>query len=289
MPSASSSSSSSPSSSGLPSSNSSASQSSSASSSGAQGDRSSDASSSAASQSSASSSSTSGSQGQAADSASQTAGAGPTAAPTSGSGASDSPGRDAGSQSRFPGQQSGADGSRDSATGDLNDGNQGSSSSGLGGASGDYSLDTLPDGVLSGAGGGQSAGVMTAAERAAVLDDRLRRGYETFDGFILSERERAQSESNAAGSVAIGGSDGGGNEGQPQTLPESGVVVASQQVSTPPARTESFPPPEDIPSGRDDDVVARQLREAAMSEPDPELREALWDEYRNYTGLGEPQ
>ena len=37
--------------------------------------------------------------------------------------------------------------------------------------------------------------------------------------------------------------------------------------------------------GRDDDVVARQLREAAMREPDPELREALWEEYRNYTGL----
>jgi hypothetical protein len=51
--------------------------------------------------------------------------------------------------------------------------------------------------------------------------------------------------------------------------------------------TETFPPPEDIPSGRDDDVVARQLREAAMSEPDPELREALWQEYRNYTGLGD--
>ncbi len=49
---------------------------------------------------------------------------------------------------------------------------------------------------------------------------------------------------------------------------------------------ETFPPPEDIPSGRDDDIVARQLREAAMSEPDPELREALWDEYRKYTGIG---
>lgn len=135
---------------------------------------------------------------------------------------------------------------------------------------------------------------MTAAERAAVLDERLRKGYETFDGFILSERERAQAESNAAGSVDVGGSSGGGgNEGQPQTLPESGApagaVVASQQSSIPPARTESFPPPEDIPVGRDDDVVARQLREAAMSEPDPELREALWDEYRNYTGLGEQQ
>jgi hypothetical protein len=26
-----------------------------------------------------------------------------------------------------------------------------------------------------------------------------------------------------------------------------------------------------------------------MSEPDPGLREALWQEYRNYTGLGEDQ
>ncbi|GJM13081.1 MAG: hypothetical protein DHS20C12_14840 [Pseudohongiella sp.] len=140
---------------------------------------------------------------------------------------------------------------------------------------------------------------MTSQERAQVLDERLRRGYETFDGFILGERERAQAESNAAGSSAIGGASGGGGGGssssQPQTMPESGAspsaVLASSQPqaasSQPPPET--FPAPEDIPSGRDDDVVARQLREAAMSEPDPELREALWQEYRNYTGLGEDQ
>jgi hypothetical protein len=40
--------------------------------------------------------------------------------------------------------------------------------------------------------------------------------------------------------------------------------------------------PADIPDGRDDDIVARQLREAAMQEQDPELREKLWEEYRNY-------
>jgi hypothetical protein len=28
--------------------------------------------------------------------------------------------------------------------------------------------------------------------------------------------------------------------------------------------------------------VARQIREAAMKETDPELRKALWDEYRKY-------
>jgi hypothetical protein len=40
--------------------------------------------------------------------------------------------------------------------------------------------------------------------------------------------------------------------------------------------------PPDVGSGDDDDIVARQLREAAMNEDDPELRERLWQEYRDY-------
>ena len=31
-----------------------------------------------------------------------------------------------------------------------------------------------------------------------------------------------------------------------------------------------------------DDIVARQIREAAMSEKDPELRKKLWTEYEKY-------
>ena len=45
------------------------------------------------------------------------------------------------------------------------------------------------------------------------------------------------------------------------------------------------PVPSDIPNANDDDVVARQLREAAMKEKDPVLREKLWNEYRRYKGL----
>ena len=139
---------------------------------------------------------------------------------------------------------------------------------------------------------------MTSAERARVLDERLRKGYETFDGFILSERERAQNQSNAAGSAqpgADGGGTGAGGGGaqanRPQTIQEVVAGGSNGRSGSPSSATvaqqpnETFPPPDDIPSGRDDDVVARQLREAAMSEPDQELREALWDEYRNYTGI----
>lgn len=42
------------------------------------------------------------------------------------------------------------------------------------------------------------------------------------------------------------------------------------------------PVPDDVGDGSDDDIVARQLREAAMAEEDPELRERLWQEYRDY-------
>lgn len=48
----------------------------------------------------------------------------------------------------------------------------------------------------------------------------------------------------------------------------------------PPEILEDIPP--DIPTSVDEDVLARQLREAAMNESDPELREKLWEEYRRY-------
>ena len=43
--------------------------------------------------------------------------------------------------------------------------------------------------------------------------------------------------------------------------------------------------PDDIEVSSFDDIVARQLREAALAEDDPELRERLWEEYRKYKGI----
>jgi chorismate mutase len=40
--------------------------------------------------------------------------------------------------------------------------------------------------------------------------------------------------------------------------------------------------PPNVPDGRDDDVIARQIREAAEKETDPELKEKLWKEYIEY-------
>lgn len=147
---------------------------------------------------------------------------------------------------------------------------------------------------------------MTAAERRAALDARLEEGYAVFDGLILSERERAQTDADAAGSQVMGsgaGGDGSGGNGSDEGEGSPTIVASAAGSSTgggympggavsregefPGQNQPSFPVPEDIPSGNDDDVVARQLREAAMREPDPALREKLWDEYRKYTGLSQ--
>ena len=150
---------------------------------------------------------------------------------------------------------------------------------------------------------------MTASERRAALDARLNEGFAEFDGMILGERERAQSEADEAGSGVMSGGGSGGGGGADGSGDGSGnsspmVIASAPEGSTGggimPAgnasrqgdfsnnnQPETFPVPEDIPNGNNDDVVARQLREAAMTEPDPELREKLWDEYRAYTGLGQ--
>lgn len=169
------------------------------------------------------------------------------------------------------------------------------SQAGSAAGSGNYSLDNLPGGI-----GDSGAGPQTSQERAAVLNGALNRGYEDFDGVILAERARAQAQANAARNTEIPGDSGGassgtGTNGQPIVISSrSNGPTGAQQGSpgvgggaSPSQQEQTFPPPEDIPSGRDDDIVARQLREAAMREPDPELREALWDEYRNYTGTGQ--
>ena len=48
-----------------------------------------------------------------------------------------------------------------------------------------------------------------------------------------------------------------------------------------------FSVPSDIPSPEGDDILASQLRELAASEPDPELREKYWEEYKRYKGYKE--
>ena len=155
---------------------------------------------------------------------------------------------------------------------------------------------------------------MTSAERVAQLEGMLDASIASYDGMMLREREYALSRSNQKGSEdeleamdakgdgglpydeadqargsGTEGSQASGEEDGQDGLDQRGATASSngggaQGASGQHQSTGAYPPPANIPSGSDDDVVARQIREAAENEPDPVLREKLWEEYRKYKG-----
>ena len=90
----------------------------------------------------------------------------------------------------------------------------------------------------------------TMAEGNAEIESRATEGPQT---------EASESDATDASTVE------GGPMGTASENSESGDIV---------------PIPEDIGDGQGDDIVMRQIRNAAMQESDPVLREKLWDEYR---------
>ena len=149
-----------------------------------------------------------------------------------------------------------------------------------------------------------SGPAQSAQERLEQLETAFEGSISNYDGIILREREYIANRNNARGSEEdleeevngplfdeIGSTEpDGSKENGPGPAYESSTN--SDSGNLPPgagkggggvgSRTAGAVPPEDIPSGNDDDVVARQIREAALNETDPELREKLWEEYRRY-------
>ncbi len=150
------------------------------------------------------------------------------------------------------------------------------------------------------------------AEETAELEGAFLSSLGDFDDSLLKEEEkvaarvpsqRESGSSSASGSSGRAGDSGDtgsgengeseeqgegttddqGREGQAGTAQESTSRAGSQgsgvKQSTYGAPGGKLPPPED------DDIVARQLREAAEKEPDPELKKKLWEEYWKYKGV----
>lgn len=137
------------------------------------------------------------------------------------------------------------------------------------------------------------------ADRKARLEKTLEESVGGFDGVLADEQREISTvgrntegfgggESGGAGSGRVGlgtqgggGSSGGGGAGGlagPPDEKQASVDGMSEEEIR--ART-----PEDIPDLVSEDIVAKQLREAALAEDDPVLRERLWEEYRMYNDL----
>ena len=155
----------------------------------------------------------------------------------------------------------------------------------------------------------QPGGALTPDEQRDALDRRLGDSLSTFDAMLLKEQKEVaekraeQQPTGGTGSGGEGASAGGRDKtemgtGSGQTddgdrsTGISRTGASSKRGGRPPVTApEEAPPaggspvPRDVGDGRDDDVVARQIREAAMKERDPAIREKLWEEYRRYKGI----
>ena len=148
---------------------------------------------------------------------------------------------------------------------------------------------------------GNGTGVQTEEERVGNYDRELEEQMQVFDGIILGRRQEtiARNNEEGAGDIETTLSGGFGDESAFESAPL--LTTASRdpnnnqttgQLPDAPSdnRQGDFQNqsgqndniPSDISDGSDDDIVARQLREAAIAEKDPELRDKLWDEYRKY-------
>lgn len=141
--------------------------------------------------------------------------------------------------------------------------------------------------------GAQDSAAAGGDDTTAGADQALAEALEGLDGEILAERavlretEAASKRGDNASSPAQT-SAADTNMGSNSTVASSSASTATQgRVNTPPAPP--TPPKRgdsaaatNLPDAKDDDIIARQLREAAMQETDPELKEKLWDEYRRY-------
>lgn len=155
--------------------------------------------------------------------------------------------------------------------------------SGAGGAT----ADTPGIDATGGRGSIDPDGALTEAERVAVLEAELERATGDFDDLILAEQEEQRRRERERASAATASPQPERDPGSQRAAGYGGGMVggSSGSAGSAPANPVKYEPPEDIPSGDSDDVVARQLREAAMREPDPAVRAKLWDEYRKYKGM----
>jgi len=134
--------------------------------------------------------------------------------------------------------------------------------------------------------------------------------------FSLNKYESCQSPGSSAVNAKKSGSSRAGEDGE-SSGSESSMASSGMSGTEPPAVQKSSPVnlgskaskeaitvnkntakqveninilsngkiPDDIPSVDNDSVLEGQIRHAAMTETDPEIRQKLWNEYRKYKGL----
>ncbi len=158
-----------------------------------------------------------------------------------------------------------------------------------------------------GAGEGSGAGGVgeypgeSDAQRAERLGGELDESVGDFDEVLMEEQREIStvsrntqgfgggaSDGGSSGSVGLGGQQGAGGSSAGGGNAVSILNPTEERTASIDSMSEGEKHarlPDDIVENVGDDIVARQLYEAALAEDDPVLRERLWEEYRKYNNL----
>ena len=119
----------------------------------------------------------------------------------------------------------------------------------------------------------------TSREKATQLEGKLDASLRDFDEMLLKKNEalssvqsRQEEGLGGSGSASQGGDNSFG-EYEYNSESASAQSGSGQGNAGPMSQNKEF---------SNDDVVARQIREAAEKETDPELKKKLWAEYKKY-------
>lgn len=121
------------------------------------------------------------------------------------------------------------------------------------------------------------------AEEAAAAAKRLReKGIDVDTSSASETSDDSESQKTAAKEEAEADADETGAEKSKDTEIANGEKEAAPGQTSEEAGQGTSGERKRYGGGEDDDIVARQLREAAENETDPELKEKLWKEYEAY-------
>ncbi len=151
-------------------------------------------------------------------------------------------------------------------------------------------LEGMPElsGMPDGAGAEEGvAGPVRKGGKIGQLDDELNEALVIYDAEILAARRVLTDTTSpplpepADGDLILGGDDETINDPdasveQQGRMPETDAGPGEIDIAA------ASIVPEDIPDAQGDDIVAKQLREAAIAESDAALKAKLWEEYRRY-------
>ena len=142
-----------------------------------------------------------------------------------------------------------------------------------------------------------STDTMTTAERVAVLDRQLEASTGVFDAIIREEQRQQRASRREQGAAAQSSVDSGTEQEPSGRNPYEGAEQRGSgsvgggiggRSGAPPEAPAVFEAPEDIPQVMTTTSSHGNLEKRQCASQTPEIREALWDEYRKYKGLEIP-